>query len=169
MNSPETRLITDFSNLAAQKWIITNDGVMGGKSTSHFQINKDGNGVFLGTVSLKNNGGFASVKNHEPLNLSGFHWIRLTVLGDGNRYSFRLQTGSEGSANPWSYEQRFETTAGEWIDIDLSLDEFSPTYRGRTPDGVPTLDPSAIKRYGFLISDGQEGDFRLEISKILAR
>lgn len=168
MKTTDQRLITDFSNLAAQQWIITNDGVMGGKSSSQFQINKDGNGVFLGTVSLENNGGFASVKNHEPVNLSGFQAVRLTVLGDGNRYSFRLQTGSGSSLDPWSYEQRFETEQDEWIEIDLPLDQFRPTYRGRTPDDVPPLDPAAIKRYGFLISDEQEGDFRLEIDKIAA-
>ena len=169
MISPDTKLITDFSNLAAQQWIITNDGVMGGKSSSQFQINKDGNGVFLGSVSLANNGGFASVKNHETINLAGFIGIRLIVLGDGNLYSFRLQTGSGDSVDPWSYEQRFETTDGEWTNIELRLDSFIPTYRGRTPEDVPPLDPSAIKRYGFLISDEQEGKFRLEIDKIMAQ
>ncbi|WP_340105952.1 CIA30 family protein [Rhodohalobacter sp. 8-1] len=168
MNIPDTRLITDFTNLAAQKWMITNDGVMGGNSSSQFQINKDGNGVFIGTISLENNGGFASVKNHEPINLSGFSFIRLSVKGDGNRYSFRLQTGSNGQVNPWSYEHRFETKDNEWTEIDLPLNKFVPTYRGSTPDDAPPLDPSDIKRYGFLISDDQEGDFRLEIEQILA-
>lgn len=166
MNTPDTRLITDFTNLAAQQWMITNDGVMGGKSSSQFQINKVGNGVFLGTVSLENNGGFASVKNHEPINLSGFSLIRLSVCGDGNRYSFRLQTGSNGQANPWSYEQRFETKDNGWIEVDLPLEKFAPTYRGRTPEDVPPLDPAKIMRYGFLISDKQEGSFRLEVEKI---
>lgn len=168
MNTPDTRRITDFTNLAAQHWMITNDGVMGGISSSQFQINKDGNGVFLGTVSLENNGGFASVKNHEPVNLSGFSLIRLSVRGDGNRYSFRLQTGLNGQIHPWSYEQRFETKNNEWTEVDLPLDKFAPTYRGRTPDGVPPLDPAKIMRYGFLISDEQKGDFRLEIDRIWA-
>lgn len=168
MNTSDTRHITDFTNLAAQQWMITNDGVMGGKSSSQFQINKDGNGVFLGTVSLENNGGFASVKNYEPINLSGFSMIRLSVRGDGNRYSFRLQTGSNGQVNPWSYELRFETKDNEWTEVDLPLDKFAPTYRGRTPEDVPPLDPAKIIRYGFLISDKQEGDFRLEIDRIWA-
>lgn len=168
MNLPDTRLITDFSNLAAQQWIITNDTVMGGKSSSQFQINKDGNGVFLGTVSLKNNGGFASVKNYEQINLAGFKNISIRVLGDGHRYSFRLQTGENELIHPWFYEQRFQTDADTWADIELPLTEFEPTYRGRTPENVPTLNPSDIKRYGFLISDKQEGRFRLEIDRIWA-
>ncbi|MFO7846193.1 MAG: CIA30 family protein [Balneolaceae bacterium] len=168
MSITGTKLITDFSNLAAQQWVITNDGVMGGKSSSQFQINKDGNGVFLGTVSLENNGGFASVKNHESLNLSGVQTVQLKVFGDGRRYSFRLQTGDKAGVHPWSYELRFKTESDKWIDVYLPIDEFTPTYRGRTPDDVPQLDPSAIRRYGFLISDKQEGDFRLEIDKVVA-
>lgn len=161
-------LITDFSNLASQKWQITNDGVMGGLSESHFQINADGNAVFLGEVSLKNNGGFASVKNHESLNLEGFKSVRLHVKGDGKRYSFRLQTGENGRVHPWSYEHRFNTESGLWMEAELPLIDFTATYRGSVPSNVPNLDPSEIVRYGFLISDKQEGLFRLEISKIEA-
>ena len=160
--------ITDFSNLANQKWLIVNDGVMGGKSSSQFQINEDGNGVFLGTVSLENNGGFASVKNHETLNLTGCSSISLRIRGDGNKYSFRLQTGVGGTVHEWSYEQRFETEQNEWKTVELLLSEFKPTYRGRTPEDVPPLEPGKIMRYGFLISDKQQGDFRLEIEKIEA-
>jgi len=141
---------------------------MGGNSSSRFQINKDGNGVFLGTVSLENNGGFASVKNHEPLNLSGYSKILLKVKGDGNRYSFRLQTGVEGDVHKWSYEQRFETKANEWSITELELSQFEPTYRGKTPNDVPGLNPENIMRYGFLISDKQQGDFRLEIEQLTA-
>ncbi|CAN5317962.1 CIA30 family protein [soil metagenome] len=161
-------LITDFSNLARQKWMIVNDDVMGGISSSRFQINKHGNGVFLGTVSLENNGGFASVKNHEPINLTGYSNILLTVKGDGNRYSFRLQTGHEGNVHKWSYEQRFETKTNEWSKVELGLTNFEPTYRGKTPKDVPKLNPKNIMRYGFLISDKQQGDFRLEIEQITA-
>ncbi len=161
-------LITDFSNLARQKWMIVNDDVMGGNSSSRFQINKDGNGVFLGTVSLVNNGGFASVKNHESINLTGYNKILLKLKGDGNRYSFRLQTGEYGNVHKWSYEQRFETNANEWIKVELDLSNFEATYKGKKPGDVPKLNPENIMRYGFLISDKQQGDFRLEIEQITA-
>jgi len=161
-------VITDFTNLARQHWIIVNDGVMGGKSTSRFQVNEKGNGVFLGTVSLKNNGGFASVKNHEPIHLSGYNTIKLTLRGDGKRFSFRLQTGTDGNVNKWSYQQRFDTENKKWISVNLALNRFEPTFRGKIPENVPEMDTSKIMRYGFLISDNQEGDFRLEVDKIEA-
>lgn len=162
----EPKLITDFSNLSNQKWRVINDDVMGGISNSTLQINSSGNAVFLGTVSLANGGGFASVKNEEPLNLKGFDGIRLSVLGDGNRYSFRFQTGNVNQTNPWSYEHRFDTEENLWQAIDLPFDKFQAVYRGSEVTDPEPLDPESIKNFGFLISDKQEGDFRLEIEKI---
>jgi len=161
-------LITDFSNIAGQKWQIVNDGVMGGLSSSHFQINEDGNAVFLGHVSLKNNGGFASVKNTEPLNIEGADFVRLHVKGDGKRYSFRLRTKTNSETNYWVYEIRFSTSAGVWEEIDLPLKELKAVYRGRPQPEAPPADLSGIAEFGFLISDRQEGDFRLEIESIHA-
>jgi hypothetical protein len=161
-------LITDFSNLAGQQWQIVNDGVMGGLSSSHLQINEDGNAVFLGHVSLQNNGGFASVRNSEPLSIEGADFIRLRVKGDGKKYSFRLRTKTDGIPNHWVYEIRFDTSEGEWKVIDLPLRELSAVFRGRPQPDAPPADLSAITEYGFLISDRQEGDFRLEIDSILA-
>lgn len=162
----EEHCITAFSNLAAQKWEIVNDGVMGGCSDSTFQINDKGNAVFIGTISLENNGGFASVRNHESLNLEGFKSLKLHVKGDGKRYCFRLRTAANGGVHRFSYDYRFETEAECWIDVDLPLSGFRPFFRGKPLKDVPPLDLSKIRLYGFLISDKQEGPFRLEIANI---
>ena len=162
------RCITDFSNLAAQKWEIVNDGVMGGRSDSSFQINKKGNAVFIGTISLQNNGGFASVRNHESLNLEGFQSLKLHLKGDGKRYCFRLRTADNGGVHRFSYDYRFETEADRWIDVVLPLSGFRPFFRGRPLKDVPSPDLSKIRLYGFLISDKQEGPFRLEVESIWA-
>jgi len=158
--------ITDFSNLAAQKWKIVNDGVMGGISESSFQINEDGHAVFLGTISLENNGGFASVRNHEPLNLEGYKSLRLQIKGDGKRYCFRLWTAEDDNIHRFSYDIRFDTDSDKWIDVILPFSEFHPFIRGMPVMDVPPLDLSNINRYGFLISDKQQGEFRLEIAGI---
>lgn len=161
-------VITDFTNLANQKWSIVNDGVMGGLSDSHFQINSEGHAVFLGEISLKNNGGFASVRNQEPLNLFGFGAIRLNLKGDGKRYSFRLKPDPGKLKPSYWYEQRFETKMNEWVEIILPLNDFEPTFRGRSPEDAPLLDLKSISHFGFLISDKQSGKFRLEINTIEA-
>ncbi len=48
---------SDISN-----WRIVDDVVMGGRSNGAFKINDSGNGIFLGDVSLENNGGFSMVQ-----------------------------------------------------------------------------------------------------------
>jgi NADH dehydrogenase [ubiquinone] 1 alpha subcomplex assembly factor 1 len=161
-------LITDFTNLSKQKWQIVNDDVMGGLSDCQLLINFDGDAVFLGRVSLENNGGFASVKNHEPVNLNGCESIRIHLKGDGKRYSFRLQSGHGINVHPWSYEHRFNTKRDLWMEINLPINKFTATFRGSKPENAPELDLSAIGTFGFLISDKQEGEFRLEVDKIEA-
>lgn len=47
---------------SAKPWQTVNDGVMGGRSVDRFKINEDKKMEFFGTLSLKNNGGFASVR-----------------------------------------------------------------------------------------------------------
>jgi NADH dehydrogenase [ubiquinone] 1 alpha subcomplex assembly factor 1 len=168
MGKQNSVLITDFSNLAIQKWKIVNDDVMGGVSSSQFQINEAGNAVFTGRVSLENNGGFASVKNIERLNLENYHSVLLKVKGDGKRYSFRFRTGSDNNVHNWVYHSRFETKKDRWVTLELAFDRFLPKHRGRILEDVPAPDLSGIKEYGFLISDKQEGDFRLEIECVKA-
>ena len=164
----EQTLITNFTNFAGQKWRVINDSVMGGVSDSRMQINDTGNGVFIGSVSLENNGGFASVKHTGRLNLSGYSGMMIRVLGDGNRYSFRFRTGADGQPHNWVYESRFETRAEDWLEIYLPFSGFIPVHRGRKLTDIPPPDLSSILEYGFLISDKQEGPFRLEIDWIQA-
>ena len=76
------RILFDFqASTNSSAWQIVNDEVMGGVSTSRFQILTNGGAVFSGVGSLENNGGFASVRSaparHRkaavvPLTFSGF-------------------------------------------------------------------------------------------------
>ena len=82
----------------APAWEVVNDDVMGGVSTSRFQVLTNGGAVFSGTVRLDNNGGFASVRS-APLrvNLTGLTEFVLRVRGDGLRYKFSVRTGDRKS------------------------------------------------------------------------
>lgn len=163
-----TSLITDFTNFASQKWKTVNDEVMGGVSYSHLQIQTNGNAVFIGELSLKNGGGFASVKNQTPLNLEGYENINIRIVGDGNQYNFRFRTGNAMQKHHWAYQFKFQTETGVWQNIKLPFTEFKAVYRGNLLDNVPIADLATIKEYGFLIGDQQEGPFRLEIAYIEA-
>ena len=57
------KTLFDFTTATnSTAWQIVNDDVMGGVSTSRFQVRTNG-AVFSGVVSLENNGGFASVRS----------------------------------------------------------------------------------------------------------
>jgi monofunctional biosynthetic peptidoglycan transglycosylase len=152
---------TDF------QWYAVNDTVMGGKSQSGLTMLKDDDIiVFFGNVSLANNGGFASVRSAAFLfGIDDYDGISLKIRGDGKSYKLRLQTNVRSSV---SYEQSFETTAGEWIEVKLRFEDFVPVFFGREAKNTPKLDPGDIRTFGIMISDKQEGDFRIEIDTIAA-
>ena len=148
-------------------WQIVNDDVMGGVSTSRFQILTNRGAVFSGVVSLENNGGFASVRS-QPVreNLTGLTDFFLRVRGDGRSYKFSVRTGA--SFDTPLYQCSFTTKPGEWEEHRLAFSDFVPTFRGRVLTDVPPLNPAKVNSVGFLISDKQAGPFRLEIGWIKA-
>ncbi len=148
-------------------WEVVNDDVMGGVSTSQFQVLTNGCTVFSGMVRLENNGGFASVRS-APLreNLTDLTAFVLRVRGDGRSYKFSVRTGA-GFDTPL-YQLAFTTKRGEWEEHRLPFKDFVPTFRGRILTDVPPLNPAKVTSVGFLISDKQEGPFKLEVAWIKA-
>ena len=68
-----------------EHWLILNDGVMGGLSQS--QVFELSTGFeFRGYLSVKNNGGFASIRKTLNVCLDGIIGFRLVVKGDGRCY-----------------------------------------------------------------------------------
>ena len=138
---------------------------MGGRSTSEVERIEDGSLAFRGHLSLENNGGFASTRSDvDGLDLAEYAGVQLEVRGDGRTYQFRLRMNGTRIA----YKAPFETEPGEWTRLRLAFDAFEPTFRGRRPTDAPPLDPGALRQLGFLLNDGREGDFELEVSGIHA-
>jgi hypothetical protein len=123
--------------------------------------------VFQGTVSLANNGGFASVRSPLiPPRLCGCDTFVLRVRGDGHRYKFTVRMQS--SFDSAIYQSVFAPAPAAWEELRLPFADFVPTFRGRTLTGEPPLNPAGIVSVGFLISEKQAGPFRLEIAWIQA-
>ncbi len=161
------KTVFDFSRAtSASAWEIVNDGVLGGVSTSSISLT-NGMAVFGGEVSLENNGGFASVRS-APVrqNLAGFDAFILRTQGDGKRYKFTVRT--EIGFNAPLYQCAFTTKRGEWEEHRLPFKDFVPTFRGSVLTNMPPLDPARIVSVGLLISEKQEGPFKLELAWIKA-
>ncbi len=158
----------DFSDMASMtEWSSINDVVMGGRSQGGVRWSDAGRMVFFGSVSFENNGGFSSIRSSNgEYDLSGYKGILITAQGDGKRYKFTVRT--DASHDGVSYQQGFFSQANKLTEYFLPFQEFIPSYHGRRLLNHPPLDPLAIKRFGFIISDHQEGPFSLEIANISA-
>jgi hypothetical protein len=162
------KILFDFQTATTSPaWQIVNDDVMGGVSTSRFQMLTNGDAVFSGMVSLENNGGFASVRSQPACaDLTGCDSFWLRTRGDGRRYKFTVRT--EAGFDTPLYQLAFTTKRGEWEEHRLAFKDFVPTFRGRILTDVLPLNPAKVASVGFLIADKQDGAFRLEISGIKA-
>ncbi len=113
-----------------EAWLNVNDNVMGGVSEAKFRITDDKTLEFYGTLSLENNGGFASVRcRATKLDLSTFEAVAFKVRGDGRTYWFNINVPSLLPA--FSYRATFPTKAGEWQEIKIPLKDFAPRLSGR--------------------------------------
>lgn len=153
----------DFTRAdAANGWQTVNDGVMGGVSVGRFRITDRKTLEFFGTLSLANNGGFASVRSRaKTLGLEKGDVLAVRLRGDGREYSMNLYVPRPLTA--FSYRAAVRTTKDEWIEVRLPLDRFEPTSFGRVVQDAGPVDPPAVHALGFLLGDKQAGPFRLEV------
>jgi NADH dehydrogenase [ubiquinone] 1 alpha subcomplex assembly factor 1 len=149
---------------ACEGWRPIDDRIMGGASQSHMRHESAGFAVFEGAVSQEDGGGFASVR-HASLTLGTPQTTlyRLQVLGDGKRYKLNLRT--DQTFDGVNYQAVFQPPAGQWATVDLWLEAFAPTRRGRVVPAHP-LAPERVSQVGLMIADRQWGPFSLCIRSV---
>lgn len=147
-------------------WYVQNDNVMGGRSVGGFE-QVPGQLVFTGSTNT-DGGGFSSIRTRPfKLDLSAYDGIRLRLKADGRRYTWQLQTNARWRGRRVSYWADFETTAGEWITVDIPFADFIPQFRGFELDGPP-LDTSEVKEFALYIYDKKDGPFELYLDSVHA-
>lgn len=160
--------VAEFSPEESEKlaWRIVDDGVMGGLSKGQHLVSEDGILRFFGTLSLKNNGGFSSLRTDPvQLDLSEAEGVTLRVRGDGRTYQLRFSTDATYRGQEVSFQASFETKKETWTEVKVPFEKFTGSWRGRQlPD--KTFDPSKIRRLGIQLSDKKEGDFEILIDWI---
>ena len=154
--------VMDFSDpdVARRLWVV-NDGVMGGVSQSRFRHDAEGV-IFEGEVSLRNNGGFASLRGPVAW-ADGTSALELAVHGDGKRYRLLLRMDSAPGAA--SYQCDFDALGPQTHRFTAA--DFQATFRGRLVSAAPLVFARVVE-FGVLIADKQEGPFVLQLRHIQA-
>ena len=152
-------------NIGLENWRIVNDDVKGGISKSYISLSDEDNMLFNGYLSLENRGGFASCRNSIsekiPKDTTKF---KIRVKGDGRTYQFRLRMRNTYA----NYAVDFKTMKNEWIDVEISMDEFKAYIMGARRPLSPKIKAEKISSIGFLLADKKEGNFGLEIMHVIA-
>ncbi|MFD2909096.1 CIA30 family protein [Flavobacterium ardleyense] len=158
-----TTIIYDFNKKSSKRdWRIIDDGVMGGISQGEFLIDSDGNGVFYGTISLENNGGFSSVRyQFDKILTNKDSKIIIRLKGDGKQYQFRIKDKFDSY---YSYITTFETS-GEWETIEIKLTDLYPSFRGQKLN-LPNFNSNSFEEIVFLLGNKKKESFKLVLDKI---
>jgi monofunctional biosynthetic peptidoglycan transglycosylase len=156
----------DFTGAdAAKEWQTVNDGVMGGVSEGKFKITEKKTMEFFGTLSLANNGGFASVRTKaKKLGFEKGDTLVAKVRGDGREYMLNLYPDKARVA--YSYRATVQTEKDEWIEVKIPLDKFEATSFGRLVKNAGAVKPDEINSLGLMLGDKKAGPFKLEIEWI---
>jgi NADH dehydrogenase [ubiquinone] 1 alpha subcomplex assembly factor 1 len=164
-SQPDVKVFDFREPLSVEDWVVEDDGVMGGKSRGKFTWSPEGYAVFSGRVSLENNGGFSSVqKFFEPMNVSAFQSVVIRLRGDGKDYRFIVE--AEENARHY-YSVEFSTN-GRWQEVEIPFADLYAVRRGDRLD-LPNFSGRTLAQIRFMIANGREEDFRLEIAEIYLR
>ncbi len=145
------------------RWSTVLDGVMGGRSTGRISQEDPGILRFTGELSLKNNGGFSSIRTGVPQGIfAGAEGMTFRVKGDGRRYQFDIRC-SDVRLMAGSFQVKFDTKAGEWTTLEFPFREFRLYNFGELVDGAPRLRSERIESIGFTLADKKEGPFAFEV------
>lgn len=167
MDKPREKTLFDFSGSDSRPWESIDDSIMGGFSQSGSEITGHGSLLFSGSVSLENQGGFASVRSPAgDYDLGGYTGILLRVKGDGKDYQLglRIDLFFDGV----SYLAGFNPPRDNWGEIFLPFNAFAPTHHGQQLPNAAPLDTHHIRSFLLLIAGQQAGPFRLEIAWVKA-
>lgn len=157
-------ILFDFGNgKDFGKWSIVNDGVMGGLSQSKASLEADAL-LFTGNVSLKNNGGFVSLRS--PMgnyDLSAFSYCEIRFKSNTDR-KFEVLIEKDTPFYLPKFRVKFGGGSTDWQTVKIPLKDFDISRMGDTiQKGIDPARLKDIQRIGFILADKQEGTFNLWI------
>jgi monofunctional biosynthetic peptidoglycan transglycosylase len=144
-------------------WMIINDGVMGGISDGQARLEEDSL-VFFGSLSLENNGGFASVRSRfDRYDFSEFETLTIRFKAQGGKFSMMFEQ-SRYFYNPY-FALNLQSSE-DWQEITISLSDLEQIRMGNKTGKTLGDNPLKAIRIGFIKADKKTNPFKLEIDYI---
>ncbi|NXX91361.1 CIA30 protein, partial [Centropus bengalensis] len=184
----QTRVLWEFrSQEDLNKWVISSDVEIGGKSEVYLKLGRnnqaallygtlnteaprDGETKYSGYCSMRAKplvGSFARKKYYD---WSSFNSLYLRVRGDGRPWMVNIYTDPYFSHQKDDLYNYFMFTRGGpyWEEIKIPFSKFFLSSRGRVQDSQHPiwLDKASFLTLGFTIGDKVDGPFQLEIDFI---
>ena len=162
----EAPLTIDFQQEEERRlWWPVNDGVMGGRSTGGPDY-LDDQLVFSGVINT-NGGGFSSIRR--PVNrgdMAGVKAVTMRIKSDGRAYRLRFRTNVTYRGRRVAFQKPIVSeTTGQWETVTVELENMRASLFGRRLMGAK-FKSADIMEMGFILADGQDGAFRLEVDWI---
>ncbi len=154
----------DFSAADSPRWVIMNDGVMGGRSKGYVAV-EEGTLRFSGTLVTRG-GGFTSTRADKRIDLSAYDGVELRVRGGGRTFEVEVSDGTMSGRRDVSRRAPFETT-DDWAWVRIPFDTLTSTAHG-DPVDAGSLNQQEVEHIALYIADGQDGPFELEVDEIRA-
>lgn len=123
--------------------------------------------------------GFAGISTRaddgEYLDLDDYHSLVFRVRGDGRKYLANLRTDNwvVGETGQDVWQAFLFARAGEWTEVEVPLDRFLLTWRGKFVEQRVEMNPARVTGVGISLAGGEElqpeGGYRLGLEWIAAR
>ncbi|NWX41643.1 CIA30 protein, partial [Steatornis caripensis] len=184
----QTRVLWEFrSQEDLNKWVISSDVEIGGKSEVYLKLGRNNQAALLyGTLNTEaprdgetKYSGYCSMRAKPPVgsfarkkyyDWSNFNSLYLRVRGDGRAWMVNIYTDPYFSHQKDDLYNYFMFTRGGpyWEEIKIPFSKFFLSSRGRVQDDQHPiwLDKASFLTLGFTIGDKVDGPFQLEIDFI---
>ncbi|XP_010131879.1 PREDICTED: complex I intermediate-associated protein 30, mitochondrial [Buceros rhinoceros silvestris] len=182
----QTRVLWEFrSQEDLNKWVISSDVEIGGKSevylklgrnnqaallygTLNTEVPRDGETKYSGYCSMRAKPAVGSFARKKYYDWSNFNSLYLRVRGDGRPWMVNIYTDPYFSHQKDDLYNYFMFTRGGpyWEEIKIPFSKFFLSSQGRVQDNQHPIWLDKISTIGFTIGDKVDGPFQLEIDFI---
>ena len=169
----ECERIEDFGDDSLGRWMVVNDGVMGGRSVGGLQ--QDGGVVrFAGTINT-NGGGFslirtATLRSGQPLReaLSQAAYLQFRIRSANGRGYELIAEDSSSPSQVMHFAPISVDDSGDWAEVAVPLTDLEARAFGNPRIDVAPFSLDEVTSVGVILADGLDGPFSLEIDRLIA-